>query len=1420
MSNRQQGDMFRIRGVPARMQAVLDRMHEESPDRWVPRRAIVANWWLFEQQEEILFGHGNLMLTGKNESGKTTLLVALITLVLDRMTAPYRIDTTGDAVRAVRYYLVGQENAKEDHPFYHHERTGYVALEFQHGRTGEHRTIGIGLRTSRAWANAKVVPWSFVIRDSRRIGFDFDLINSSTSRPLSRSELRDVLGDSGQVFDEKQQEQYQVAVNEALFGFPDLADFHRYLEILHVVRRPKLGEGLTPERVADLLVNSLPLIDTKPIDNASESFKRIDTIEAEIRRMEEQRQVADDLEALQVAAVKANAAADAHRYQQALSEERQTNRALQVQEAKLWKALDSMKDLSDEESRLRTEDARLEGRLEPLTEEFENHAAFDAKERLEGAEAEHRRMVEELQNLQDDRQAASAQRTEMRKEHEATQRSWDAHIRDVQASITEIGNHARAAQWSSLATRCANAIASLLQIPLQCDDVPGEDLAISTVEHELDQRETVIAHLMEAHRVVDEAVRGHRDLEASARRARAEHTAADERHAVAAQELEVTRAAAQDELSNWRDGLQETRITADAIDAVREAIATIEDANAGSLSLLAPFRSLHEEQREALGEEREVVVAQIASARNRAEEIEYRIRDLEQQKDAIPPRSPEAQRAREELVRAGIRHVPLYAAIDLRDGALSDAEAAGLERALESAGILDALIVEPDDAPEVERILGDLGLGDRWIRPDGNFQPHSWLVPAEGTPLRISAIQAALGRLCSTDNGAALSTSGRWENGAIQGLAAASEERVRYIGEANRRRERERRLAAAREDLAAIRTRIAEFTEMRDDVSRRLRTLEAEWEAVRALRGLRAIPQGIVLRDETARERDRKRAALEAALDSERAARERMEAARETLEREMAQAGFAQRLTIEDVRRIGADLTVLRKEAGYLVRTMGRTTEIRARARRVEEQAEAARARYDALEPRIAEKARHVTELKARIDHLVQRLEQESVGLEEIRAEIDQIRARRNEIDTRLREIGTERGKAEGAVETLEPQIETVRAQVHTLTEVTARAEAALAARLRSYPAFEGLVMDGEDHGWILVAEQLTAEISKEEAVRRASEAQNELASAFHMHREIFAGLSPQLDPSEGLIRFSPPEGSQFICELLHSLEADLAIKSLARDEKDREIIEKVFLRDITEAIRKTIEETREWIRHTSDILEGMNLFGDRVLRLRWQVRQRNEADSYDPQRLSELFQRKGIALHEAQQEELVEIFRDMIHQARNRAEEEGKTVDYREALLEMLDYREWYRLMIERREHGGEFQPLTRKRYGEGSIGRRTLDLILPLIAAVYARLGAATPSAPRLIGFDEAFAGVDELNSTQIYGLLDRLGLCWIMATEKATNYGAHIRGAVAYEFINDGQDVAPSASLWDGRVRHSFEQEELEIERHFILEEIPDA
>ena len=117
-------------------------------------------------------------------------------------------------------------------------------------------------------------------------------------------------------------------MNDALFGFQTLDDYERLLDILHVVRTPKLGEGLNPKKVEGYLKESLPPIPTAAVEGASDVFSKLDTIEAELERLAGQLRTARELEPAQENAVLAAARHAAALYQHASREHRGRQRAL------------------------------------------------------------------------------------------------------------------------------------------------------------------------------------------------------------------------------------------------------------------------------------------------------------------------------------------------------------------------------------------------------------------------------------------------------------------------------------------------------------------------------------------------------------------------------------------------------------------------------------------------------------------------------------------------------------------------------------------------------------------------------------------------------------------------------------------------------------------------------------------------------------------------------------------------------------------------------------------------------------------------------------------------------------------------------------------------------------------------------------
>ena len=258
--------------------ARLDRL-PGGPPTWRPSRLLFRNFWLFPR-EEFRFVHGRLFLRGANASGKSTVLAAALPLLLDGSQRRHRLDTFGGAGRTLQYFLLGPDSAERGDPdaFYHDQRTGYLALEFERGPQGgggpDHVTIGIGLHGSRHGTDARNVTfWGFVIRDGRRLGRDLDVV-APDGTALRPRDLENLLGAGGAVASGVAE--YRALVDAALFGFGDPDAYANLLHLLLELRAPKLNRDMGPGVVAELLAESLPPVDRGLFDQMQSILQRID----------------------------------------------------------------------------------------------------------------------------------------------------------------------------------------------------------------------------------------------------------------------------------------------------------------------------------------------------------------------------------------------------------------------------------------------------------------------------------------------------------------------------------------------------------------------------------------------------------------------------------------------------------------------------------------------------------------------------------------------------------------------------------------------------------------------------------------------------------------------------------------------------------------------------------------------------------------------------------------------------------------------------------------------------------------------------------------------------------------------------------------------------------------------------------------
>ncbi len=94
---------------------------------------------------------------------------------------------------------------------------------------------------------------------------------------------------------------------------------------------------------------------------------------------------------------------------------------------------------------------------------------------------------------------------------------------------------------------------------------------------------------------------------------------------------------------------------------------------------------------------------------------------------------------------------------------------------------------------------------------------------------------------------------------------------------------------------------------------------------------------------------------------------------------------------------------------------------------------------------------------------------------------------------------------------------------------------------------------------------------------------------------------------------------------------------------------------------------------------------------------------------------------------------------------------------------------------------------------------MLAPLFAVVHARYANAAPDAPRLIGMDEAMAGLDASNTRGLFALLADFEYSFVMTSEKLWGVSESLSGCATYQLqVDNPKDPSVSAAtmfLWDG-------------------------
>lgn len=229
--------------------------------------------------------------------------------------------------------------------------------------------------------------------------------------------------------------------------------------------------------------------------------------------------------------------------------------------------------------------------------------------------------------------------------------------------------------------------------------------------------------------------------------------------------------------------------------------------------------------------------------------------------------------------------------------------------------------------------------------------------------------------------------------------------------------------------------------------------------------------------------------------------------------------------------------------------------------------------------------------------------------------------------------------------------------------------------------------------------------------------------------------------------------------ELRETIDHD---KMLIKQEEE-DMFKNILLNTISKKLYRRIDMSRKWISEMSELMRGINTSMGLTFSLSWTPRKDIGENELKFDELNRLLSKDKKLISPEDFKRLSEHFRSKIENARLSAEESGTEVNYTDLIKNVMDYRNWFEFKMHYKGKGDiKFNEMTNSRFNTFSGGERAMALYIPLFAAVAAQYKKAKETAPMIIALDEAFAGVDESNISEMFGLLEKLGFGYIINSQ----------------------------------------------------------
>ena len=1353
-------------------------------NRWEISKIGLLNYWWYDE-EEFNFSNGRMILRGTNGSGKSVTMQSFIPLLLDGKKTPERLDPFGNKSRKIEDYVLGYGDSIKE------ENTSYLYMEFYKKQTQNYLTVGMGLRGKKGQG---VSFWGFVIKDGRRVGKEILLYKELDNKiPLTKQELKNKIAEGGQVVDT--QKEYMQLVNDNVFGFETLEEYEEFIKLLIEIRTPKLSDGKSfkPSIVTEIISNSLQALSDEDLRPVAESIENMNKTKEQLESLKVSKKAIDNIQKYYKDYNECALYEKAKRY----SSSNQTLNKKEIEEKTLKDKIATAKEyietfrikIQELEEKIKTNKFKLD--------ELRKDERFNLQKELSEIQLELKNKIDEINEKNKNIDEKSSE--ERKKEFE---------IKDIKSKVE---------QEKYVFEKLEKELNELAK-QIQYDEY---QFRIDEIKNNVEKRYNYDSFNKDVKRYIEKIEIGKKSLEKAHNLEIIYDNSLEElekkRNSMSAKNQEATKTRLElednkekfiENMYVWEKANQILKIDTEEKALIAQKIESYGE-NSTFDDVLSALRNPYNKIKNEITTQKLKEEDIKEKAENQIADLKQQIEEWKSKKEAEPERSKNTELARKRLESLDVDFVPFYNVVDFKSG-ISEETKNIIESALIDMGILDSLIISKNSIEAVNKLEDEFA--DKYLLP-GKPRIGSSLLDVlditkpDNLKITVEEISNILSNISLDEDseGTYIDEKGHYKIGLIKGKTSKIEN-AKYIGREAKRRHKEQIIEALLKEIEEQKQIVEVKKSAILEIENILEKLDLEFEKfpsksdieekyhslLKIIDILESLKEQVKAKEEEAKEK----------FVELKKAKEQVEIDTKGIFFNKTLQVFEQNL--EDAKEFREDLFKMEQIQNNICSTFEKQEILEENIERIRDDLE--NYRYETS--KMQSKKR---ELDGRIEAIKEMMGED---FDQIKEKVEECLNLENELPEQKDKVLQEKSKLENQLENDEKKFIEIEEELEKLiTKTNIYKEIFIQELELKYVVKEELELGKS-------VKNVLTEYSKFDKTNKSLRDYFEiLVTKFH-------------ENSESLVEYNMSIEEMYVAEELENVELKevynsrnrmditcftkgrkVNLNALAEDvnqnieetkglieDDDRELFEKILTNTVGRKIRERIYHAKEWVKSMNNLMETLNTSSGLSFSLKWKPKPATDETEVDTAELVDILNADAQILKKEEISKIANHFRNKFAKAEEKSKEKGNIIPFYNIMKDTLDYRNWFEFEFLFKQGNDVRKTLTNNAFYKLSGGEKAMAMYIPLFAAVYARYESAKEVAPRIISLDEAFAGVDDNNIRDMFRILTKLDLEYIINSQVLWGEYDTIPSLTINELISDPSSKVVSVIryIWNGNKR----------------------